>query len=65
MIVYALIRIAARAHRVKMPIHRFLELAVQYLFQRRDIIAIDKSPPVNPCRRRDRTCPNQLSFAYV
>ncbi len=65
MIVYALIRIAARAHRVKMPIHRFLELTVQYLFERRDIAAINKPPPVNPSRRRDRTGPNQLSFAYA
>jgi IS4 transposase len=65
MIAYALIRIAARVHRVRIPILRFLDLVLQCLFERRDIAAIEKPPPVNPNRRRDRTCPNQLSFAYV
>ncbi|HLH51703.1 MAG TPA: IS4 family transposase [Roseiarcus sp.] len=65
MIAYALIRIAATVHRLKIPIHRFLELVIQCLFERRDIAALDKPPPVNPSRRRDRTCPNQLSFAYA
>jgi IS4 transposase len=65
MIAYALIRIAARVHRVRIPILRFLDLVLQCLFERRDIAAIEKPPPVNPNRRRDRTCLNQLSFAYV
>jgi len=65
MIAYALIRIAARVHRVRIPILRFLDLVLQCLFERRDIAAIEKPPPVNPNRRRDRTCPNQLSFGYV
>jgi putative transposase len=65
MIAYAIVRIAARVHRVQIPILRFLDLIVQCLFERRDIAAIEKPPPVNPSRPRDRTCPNQLSFAYV
>jgi putative transposase len=65
MIAYALVRIAARVHRVQIPILRFLDLVVQCLFERRDIAAIEKPPPVNPSRQRDRTGPNQLSFAYV
>jgi IS4 transposase len=65
MTAYALIRIAARVHRVEIPIHRFLELVIQCLFDRRDIAAIERPPPVNPSRPRDRTCPNQLSFVYV
>jgi putative transposase len=65
MIAYALVRIATRTHRVEMPIHRLLELVILCLFDRRDIAAINKPPPVNPSRPRDRTCPNQLSFAYA
>jgi len=65
MIAYALIRIAARAHHITVPILRFLNLVVQCLFERRRIEAIDKPPPVNPSSRRDRTSPNQMSFGYV
>jgi putative transposase len=65
MIAYALLRIAARRYRVTMPIHRFNELVIQCLFEGRDIAAIDKPPPVNPSQRRDRTSPNQMSFAYA
>ena len=65
MIAYALLRIAARAFRVAIPILRFTELVMQCLFERRAIDAIDKPPPVNPNRRRDRTSPDQIGFAYV
>jgi IS4 transposase len=65
MIAYALLRIAARAFRVAIPILRFTELVMQFLFERRRIDAIDKPPPVNPNRRRDRTSPDQIGFAYV
>ena len=65
MIAYALLRIAARAHRVAIPILRFTDLVAQCIFERRKIAAIDKPPPVNPSLRRDRNWPNQMSFCYV
>ena len=53
MIAYALVRIAAKANRVAIPILRFLDLVAQCIFDRRDIAAIDKPPPVNPSKKRD------------
>jgi IS4 transposase len=65
MIAYALVRIAARVHHSKIPILRFLELATQCIFDRRDIAAIDKPPPVNPRRKPHRTSPNQHELFHV
>jgi IS4 transposase len=65
MIAYALLRIAARACRITIPILRFTELVTQCLFERRRIDAIDRPPPINPSRRKDRTSPDQIGFAYV
>jgi putative transposase len=65
MIAFALLRIAARTFRVSMSILRFRDLVAQFIFERRNIAAIDKPPPVNPSKRRDRTVPNQMSLAYV
>ena len=65
MIAYALLRIAARTHRIKMPIIRFTDLVAQCLFDRRSIAAIDRPPPVNPSARQPRCSEHQLSFAYV
>lgn len=65
MIAYALLRIAARTHRVTLPILRFTDLVTQCLFDRRDIAAIDKPPPVNPSIKQCRTSPDQLGFAYA
>jgi putative transposase len=59
MIAYALVRIAAKVNRVTLPILRFLDLVTQCIFDRRDIAAIDKPPPVNPSKKRDRTSPEQ------
>jgi putative transposase len=64
MIAYALLRIAARARRVTVPILRFINLVTQCLFERRRIETIDKPPPVNPSRKRDRSCPEQTAFSY-
>ncbi|MER8753507.1 transposase, partial [Mesorhizobium sp. M1050] len=64
MIAYALLRIVARARGVAIPILRFTELVAQYLFGRRKINAIDKPPPVNPSRPRDRSSLNQMAFIY-
>jgi putative transposase len=65
MIAYALLRIAARANRIAIPILRFTDLVAQCIFERRNIAAIDKPPPVNPCRRRDRNSPDQMCFGYA
>jgi IS4 transposase len=65
MIAFALLRIAARAHRIALPILRFTNLVTQRLFERRPIMAIDKPPPVNPSVRKDRNSPDQMSFSYA
>jgi len=65
MIAYTLLRIAARAHRITMPILRFTGILTRCLFERRRIEAIEQPPPVNPSKRRDRTSPNQMAFAYA
>jgi putative transposase len=65
MIAYALIRIAARANLVAMPILRFTDLVRQFLLDRRRIETIDKPPPVNPSQKRDKSSPNQFAFAYA
>ena len=65
MIAYALLRIAARVHRVAMPILRFTDLVTRCLFERRHIAAIERPPPVNPSQRKPRCSPHQMSLAYV
>jgi len=65
MIAYALLRIAARRHCVKLPILRFTDLVALCLFERRHLGAIEKPPLVNPGRRQCQTSQNQLSFGYV
>ncbi|BCH15604.1 IS4 family transposase [Mesorhizobium sp. L-2-11] len=62
MIAFALLRIVARTRRVTIPILRFTELVAQYLFGRRKLHTIDKPPPINPSRPRDRAAPNQMAF---
>jgi IS4 transposase len=65
MIAYALLRIAARVHRVTIPILRFTDLVIRCLFERRDIATIDRPPPVNPSHRKPPCSPNQMSFLYA
>jgi len=65
MIAYALLRIAARTHRVALPILRFTDLVTRCLFDRRNIAAIDRPPPVNPNARKPTTSPHQLGFVYA
>lgn len=65
MIAFALLRIAARTHRVTIPILRFAGLVTQCLFDRRPLAAIDRPPPINPSRRQPRTIPGQMSFTYA
>ena len=65
MIAYALLRVAARRHCVKISILRFADLVARCLFDRRHLGAIEKPPPVNPSRRQ---CPNsehQLRLSYA
>jgi putative transposase len=64
MIAYALVRIAAKINCIQIPILRFLDLIAQCIFERRHIAAIDKSPPVNPSKKRCATSPDQYGFCY-
>ena len=65
MIAYALLRIAARRHCVKIPILRFTDLVALCLFERRHLGTIEKPPPVNPNRRQCQNFENQLSLTYA
>jgi IS4 transposase len=65
MIAFALLRIAARTHRVGMCILRFTDLVACCLFQRRDLAAIERPPPVNPSRAKPNASPDQLAFHYA
>src|SRR5712664_3910631 len=60
MIAYALLRIAARCHCVKISILRFTDLVALCLFERRHIGAINKPPPVNPSHPQCQNSKNQL-----
>jgi putative transposase len=63
MIAYALLRIAARVHRIAIPILRFTNLVTQCLFERRNIGTIEHPPPVNPNRKQNRNSPDQFGLA--
>ena len=65
MIAYALLRIAARMHRITISILRFTDLVARCLFERRHIATIDRPPPLNPSRPRSSASPNQMSFSYA
>jgi putative transposase len=65
MIVYLLLRIAARMQRATMPAIRFAELVAACLFTRKPIARIDKPPEVNPSKPTTRTSPNQLEMPYA
>jgi putative transposase len=65
MIAYALLRIAACSHCLKISILRFTDLVTLCLFERRHIAAIDKPPPVNPSHPQCQNSQNQLSFSYA
>ena len=65
MIVYLLLRIAARMQRATMPAIRFAELVAACLFTRKPIARIDKPPEVNPSKPTPRTSPNQLEMPYA
>lgn len=64
MIAFALLRIAARAHRGGLSILRFTHLVACCLFQRRDIAAIERPAPLNPSRAKPKAPPDQLAFHY-
>lgn len=65
MIAFALLRIAARAHRVTLPMLRFTDLVVRCIFERRDIAQIQRPPPINPSHRITKCSPNQMSFHFA
>ena len=64
-IAYALLRLAARTHKVAHPILRFTDLVRKFLFERRDLAAVEKPPPVNPSRKQDKSSPDLLSLCYA
>jgi putative transposase len=64
MIAYLLLRIAARLHRLTIPLLRLVELVSQRLFMRGLLANIDKPPPVNPSKRTPRASPDQLELCY-
>jgi putative transposase len=64
MIAYLLLRIAARVHCIAMLPIRLAQLVSQLLFSRRTIADIDRPPPMNPSKRKDRACPDQAEFCY-
>jgi IS4 transposase len=64
-IAYALLRLAARTHKVVHPILRFTDLVRAFLLERRDIAAIERPPPTNPSDKIDKSSPNQMSFSYA
>jgi IS4 transposase len=65
MIAYALLRIAARVHKIKTPILRFVDLVCRYLLARRDIAAIEKPPPINPSKRQSNKVIGQAELAFA
>src|SRR6266403_1760170 len=65
MIAYALLRIAARRHGVKISILHFSNLVALCFFERRHIGAINKPPPVNPRRPQCQNSQNQLTLSYA
>ena len=65
MIAYALIRIAARVHCVKLPVLRLPDFVGQCLFDRRRFGSSRGPPPVNPGRKREYISNHQMRFAYA
>ena len=65
MIAFALLRIAAAASKAKLPALRFAGLVASFIFERRSLAAIEKPPPTNPNRKRDRSSPDQIELAYA
>lgn len=65
MIAYLLLRIAARANCVKLPVLRFAELVCQRIFLRQPISEIDKPPPVHPSKAQPRCSRAQMEFSYA
>jgi len=65
MIVYLLLRIAARVNCVKISVLRLTELVSQFLFTRRPIAKIGKPTPVNASKRKPKYSPDQLWFCYA
>ncbi|MBI1776678.1 MAG: IS4 family transposase, partial [Proteobacteria bacterium] len=65
MIAFALLRIAARRHRLTPPALRLAQLVGSCLFVRKPLAKIDKPPPLNPNRRQPTASPNQGTFSYA
>jgi len=58
-----LLRLAARTYKVTHTILRFTDLVRACLFERREIVTIERAPA--PIRKIDKSSPDQMSFCYV
>jgi putative transposase len=65
MIVYLLLRIAARLNSLRIPALRFAELVGHFLFARRSFATIDKPLPGSPSPTKSRASPDQWEFCYA
>lgn len=65
MIAYLLLRIAARLNALNLPALRLAELVCQFLFARRPIAKIDKSPPAAPIAAQPKSSLDQFEFCYA
>jgi putative transposase len=65
MIAFALLRIAARLHRIDMPPLRFAQLVGSCLFVRKLIAHIHRPPPVHSSRARHLTSSAQGELCYA
>jgi putative transposase len=65
MIVFLLLRIAARTNGVTMLALRFAELVRLFLFTCRPIATITKPPPVNASHPKPSSSPDQREFCYA
>ena len=64
-IAYALLRLAAKTHKVAHPILRFTDLVRVFLLERRNIAAIERPPETNPRQKISKSSPDQMSFCYA
>ena len=65
MIAHVLLRIAARAHSIKLPILRLTDLVTRCLLERRNLTTIEKPSPVHPSPNQHATPHGQSVFQYA
>lgn len=65
MIAFALLRIAARLHRIGLPPLRLAQLVGACLFVRKPLARIDKPPPINPSRPKPIASTRQAELCFA